>query len=247
MRTTLRKSLLYRSGTGVGYCINHVEGCSHGCRYPCYAMLIKKRAGVVSGYDDWRNPKLVANAHELLDKELRRLKGKIESVHLCFSTDPFMVGFEEVHDLTIGIAQRLHADGLPCTFLTKGVYPVGRLHDLDRRNRYGITLVTLSDTFRARFEPYASPIRERLAALREIHAGGLNTWVCIEPYPPPNLIRQDLRELLDSVSFVDEIVFGKLNYNRVVNDYPNANEFYRKEREHVAAFCEAKGIACYLK
>jgi DNA repair photolyase len=247
MRTIQRKSLLYRSGTGVGYCINHVEGCSHGCRYPCYAMLIKKRAGAVSGYDDWRDPKLVANAHQLLEKELRRLKGKIESVHLCFSTDPFMVGFEEVHDLTIEIAKRLHADGIPCSFLTKGTYPVRRLEGLDSRNSYGITLVTLSEHFRRRFEPYASPIPERLAALREIHRRGLRTWVCIEPYPPPNLIQQDLRDLLESVSFVDEIVFGRLNYNRVVNDYPNANEFYRREADRVAAFCEAKGVACYLK
>jgi DNA repair photolyase len=247
VRTILRKSLLYRSGTGVGYCINHVEGCSHGCRYPCYAMLIKKRAGAVSGYDDWRDPKLVVNALELLEKELRRLKGKIESVHLCFSTDPFMVGFEEVHDLTVAIAKRLHVDGIPCTFLTKGLYPIHRIEDLDSRNSYGITVVSLSESFRRRFEPYAAPIVDRLATLREIHKRGFKTWACIEPYPTPNLVKQDLREILDRVSFVDEIVFGKLNYNRVINDYPFPEEFYRQETERVAAFCSRKGIACYLK
>ena len=34
-----RKSLLYRSGLGF-WCVNHVQGCAHGCNYPCYAYLL---------------------------------------------------------------------------------------------------------------------------------------------------------------------------------------------------------------
>lgn len=38
-----RKSMLYRTGVEYGdYTMNHVLGCSHGCKYPCYAFLQKK-------------------------------------------------------------------------------------------------------------------------------------------------------------------------------------------------------------
>jgi len=46
--TITRKSLLYKTAVEYGdYTINHVEGCSHGCRYPCYAMMMAKRFGKV--------------------------------------------------------------------------------------------------------------------------------------------------------------------------------------------------------
>ncbi|MBA7591633.1 hypothetical protein ES708_33793 [subsurface metagenome] len=57
-----RKSLLY--GTKVEYSnftINHIEGCSHGCLYPCYAMMMAKRFGKVQNYEDWIDPKIVKN------------------------------------------------------------------------------------------------------------------------------------------------------------------------------------------
>ena len=42
--TIQRRSLLYRTGVEYGdYTINHVLGCAHGCRYPCYAMQLSKR------------------------------------------------------------------------------------------------------------------------------------------------------------------------------------------------------------
>ena len=43
-----RKSLIYKTNVEYGdYTINHVLGCSHGCKYPCYAYLLKKRFGIV--------------------------------------------------------------------------------------------------------------------------------------------------------------------------------------------------------
>ena len=86
-----RKSMLYKTGVEYGdYTMNHVQGCSHGCKYPCYAFLMAKRFGRVHTYEDWCSPVLVSNTLELLDKEIPRLKSKIQSVQLCFTTDPFM-------------------------------------------------------------------------------------------------------------------------------------------------------------
>ncbi len=38
--------------------------------------------------------------------------------------------------------------------------------------------------------------------------------VSIEPHPTPNIMDQDLGAILESVDFVDKIIFGKLNYNK---------------------------------
>jgi DNA repair photolyase len=73
MLTTTRKSLLYKTGVEYGdYTANHIEGCAHGCKYPCYAMLMARRFGRAASYEDWTQPKLVSNALDLLDRELPR-------------------------------------------------------------------------------------------------------------------------------------------------------------------------------
>ena len=75
-----RKSMLYKTGVEYGdYTMNHVQGCSHGCLYPCYAFLLKKRFGQIKSYEQWIEPVLVSNTLELLDKEIPRLKEKIQS------------------------------------------------------------------------------------------------------------------------------------------------------------------------
>ena len=66
-----RKTLIYKTEVEYGdYTINHVLGCSHGCMYPCYAYLMKKRFGNVKSYEDWCEPALVENTLELLDEEI---------------------------------------------------------------------------------------------------------------------------------------------------------------------------------
>ena len=72
-----RKSLIYKTGVEYGdYTINHIQGCSHGCKYPCYAFLLKKRFGIVKDYDEWKKPAIVENTLELLDKEIPQFKNK---------------------------------------------------------------------------------------------------------------------------------------------------------------------------
>ena len=75
-----RKTLLYRTGVEYGdYTINHVQGCSHGCKFPCYAFLMAKRFGKVEDYKGWVSPFMVSNALILLDKEIPKYKDKIKS------------------------------------------------------------------------------------------------------------------------------------------------------------------------
>ena len=205
--------MLYKTSVEYGdYTMNSVLGCSHGCLFPCYAFLQKKRFGQIKDYEDWCSPRLVLNTLELLDKEIPRLKGKIVSVQLCFTTDPFMYGYQEIADMAIASIKKLNAAGIKCTVLTKGILPIS-LAELSDENEYGITLISLDEEYRKKMEPGAAPYKDRLEALKALHNAGCKTWISMEPYPTPNMAEQDLQELLEAVSFVDRIIFGRTNYN----------------------------------
>lgn len=180
-----RKSLLYESKVEYGgWTINHVQGCAHGCRYPCYAMMLAKRTGRVKSYEE------------------------------CFTTDPFMYDAElggpvaEIVDLTTRIIERLNERGIRVTTLTKGVYPedfVERTRSLSPRNQYGLSLVSLSEVFRSQWEPGSAPLAARIASARRLAQAGQRTWASIEPYPTPNIDPSsgNVEPLLEAVSFVD--------------------------------------------
>lgn len=244
-----RKSLLYKSSVEYAdFSLNHVEGCSHGCLYPCYAMMMKKRCGIVKNYQDWIKPKIVANALELLDKEIPRYKNKIKFVHLCFSTDPFMYNQPEITDLTLRIIARLNKDGIKCTILTKGLYPKELLEEkYAKYNEYGITLVSLSEDFKRKYEPFTAPFKKRIQHLKRLHDAGLRTWVSIEPYPTPNLVKQDLNKFLSEISFVNKIIFGRWNYSPHVSSYKNNKEFYENSAHVVEKFCKTRSIDYHIK
>jgi DNA repair photolyase len=247
MEYITRKSLLNESEVEYAdYAINHVLGCAHGCKFPCYAFNMTKRFGRVKSYEDWIEPKLVGNAMDLLNKELPRKKDKIESVHLCFTTDPFMYEYEEISDLSVEIIKKLNTEDLKCTALTKGVLPI-ELADLSKINEYGITLVSLDEDFRKKYEPYTAPYEERIESLYRLHKAGVKTWVSIEPYPTPNIVDQKLQEILEKVSFVDKIVFGRLNYNAAVSDYTNYKEYYNKLSLKVINFCIKNSKEFHIK
>lgn len=247
MDTIIRKSMLYKTGVEYGdYTMNHVIGCSHGCKYPCYAFMMAKRFGKVSSYEEWLKPVRVANTLELLDKEIPRLKSKIKSVQLCFTTDPFMYGYDEIKRMSLLAIKKLNASGIKCTILTKGLLPF-ELATFSEDNEYGITLISLDEAYRQRIEPGAAPYADRLEALRALHDAGCKTWVSIEPYPTPNLIEQDLNDILEAVAFTDNIIFGRTNYNREINAYKARREFYNTQAELVASFCRERGIRYHIK
>ena len=242
-----RKTMLYLTGVEYGdYTMNHVLGCAHGCKYPCYAFMMKKRFGKVSSYEEWLKPYLVENTLELLDKEIPKLRDKIKSVHLCFSTDPFMYGYNEISEMSIASIRKLNESGIKCTVLTKGILPL-ELSELSSENEYGITLVSLTEAFRKRMEPHTAKYKDRLTALQELHSKGCKTWISMEPYPTPNLVRQDLDEILETVSFADKIIFGRTNYSKEVNAYSNNRAFYNSCAKRVIEFCDEHRIAYHIK
>ena len=242
-----RKTMLYKTGVEYGdYTMNHIQGCAHGCKYPCYAFMMKKRFGQFDSYEDWLKPYLVSNTLELLDKEIPRLKDRIKSVQLCFSTDPFMYEYDEICDMSLAAIKKLNAAGIPCSVLTKGILPA-ELASCSKNNEYGITLVSLDESFRKKMEPGSASFADRLAALRVLHDAGCKTWVSIEPYPTPNIIEQDLNAILDAVGFVDKIIFGRTNYSKTASAYADHRKFYNEQAEAVIQYCKEHRMDYHIK
>ncbi|MFH2035408.1 MAG: radical SAM protein [Candidatus Zixiibacteriota bacterium] len=249
MKYITRKSLLYKTGVEYGdYTINHIEGCSHGCNYPCYAMLLSKRFGRVKNYNEWLEPKLVSNSIELLQKELPRLKKDIESVHLCFMSDPFMYGYPEISDMSLDIIKLINSFGIKVTTLTKGQYPADLLKFGNHPdNEYGISFVSNNTEFLNKYEPYSLNWDQRIEQLQKISKSGAKTWVSMEPYPTPNIVTQNLTELLKIVSFTNKIIFGRLNYNGLISQFENYKEFYNDCCQIVSDFCQSNRIEYHIK
>lgn len=247
MDTITRKTMLYKTEVEYGdYTMNHVLGCSHGCLYPCYAFLMAKRFGKATDYEQWCKPKLVSNTLDILDHEIPRLKSKIKSVQLCFTTDPFMFGYDEVSIMSMAAIKKLNAAGIRCVVLTKGLLPLD-LAMQSPANEYGITLISLDEDFRKKVEPGAASYSDRIVALKALHDRGCQTWVSIEPYPTPNLINQDLLSILKSVSFVDKIIFGRTNYSKEVTAFKTHKPFYNQQVAIVEEFCKSQDIRYHIK
>jgi DNA repair photolyase len=246
--TIKRKTLIYKTGVEYGdYTLNHVQGCSHGCKYPCYAYLMAKRFGKVKSYNEWIQPKLVENIDQLLEKEIPKLKSKIKSVHLCFTTDPFMYRYQDICNASVRIIKKLNDSKILCTVLTKGVLPYNKLKDTNKKNSFGITLISLNEKYRKINEPGSAPYKKRIDALKKLHDAGFKTWVSIEPYPTPNILEQDFNEILQSISFVDKIIFGRLNYNKLSTTFKNNKQYYNELSNQVIKFCRKNKIKYHIK
>jgi len=252
-----RKTLLYKSKVEYGsWTINHVEGCKHGCKFPCYAFMMSKRFGRVKDYEEWLKPKIVENSIQLLEKELIQYKDKIDYIHLSFMTDPFMYDIHsedlllDVKELTFDIIERINKKGIRVTTLTKGFYPEELTEGkFLQNNEYGITIVSLNPDFKERYEPFTAPYDIRIESLKKLHEAGYKTWASIEPYPTPNLDPDayNIEKILKEIKFVDKIIFGKLNYNINANLFRDNLLFYEKIARKVIDFCNRENINFYIK
>ena len=157
-----------------------------------------------------------------------------------------MYEYDVIAQMSMAAIRKLNATGIKCTVLTKGILPE-ELSTLSADNEYGITVVSLDEGFVKQFEPGAAPIAERIAALRALSEKGCKTWVSIEPYPTPNIIKQDLHALLEELSFVDKIIFGQLHYSKSVSAYSDHVAFYNECANTVIDFCCTHNIDYHIK
>lgn len=105
----------------------------------------------------------------------------------------------------------------------------------------------MDENFRKKMEPGSASFADRLAALRALHEAGCKTWVSIEPYPTPNIIEQDLNDILKAVGFVDKIIFGRTNYSKTISAYKDHRKFYSEQADIVTKYCEEHSKDYHIK
>ncbi len=175
------KSLLTKSGiSSIDYALNPYVGCAHGCVY-CYASFMKRFTGHTEPWGSFVDVRV--NAAAVLAKQMPRARqGKIS---LSTVTDPYQP-LEKKYQITRACLEVLTAYDFPVSILTKSAL-VRRDVDLLRRFPdvdVGFTITTLDDEVRRIFEPGASSIPARLAALDELAQAGIKTWAFCGPLLP---------------------------------------------------------------
>ena len=209
--------------------VNVASGCTNGCAYPCYVPLITKSRVM-------RFPKEAPAFIVKRQLDQMQPEDRPDGVFLSFLTDPFL-----------GV-NREATEALVC-FLLEDHVKVAVLSKMNvsRFNvRSGMTIVSLDEAFRKRFEPFTPAAACRVEKLLKASREGRFTWVSMEPYPPSALYQQSFSQLLETVSFVDLIVFGKWNYNELAN-----TEAARKEYsffvQTLRDFCRSNHIRTMIK
>ena len=206
VKSALVKSRIY----DVDYVINPYVGCTHGCKY-CYARFMKRYTGHKEPWGTFVDVK--TNIATLVSGELSRKKGKNGLILLSSVTDPYQP-IEKKYELTRNCLKHLLRYNRTISILTKSALVT---RDIDLLNQFnecevGFTITTYDEKLRKIFEPEASPIEQRISALRKLHDQGISTYVFLGPIIPV-LTEQTLSQLFEKFNegFVDRLLIDKLN------------------------------------
>lgn len=162
---------------GLAYALNPYRGCSIGCVY-CYAPSVLREERPWGRFVDVKR-----NIPAVLAKELKRKARGV--VGLGTVTDGYQP-LEGRYRLTRYCLEQLVRYDFPVSVQTKSSLVLKDLDLLQRLSdaEVGVTITTLDEAQRRRFEPFGSPSERRIAALRGLNAAGLRTWAFIGPILP---------------------------------------------------------------
>ena len=175
LRHVPAKRFMVKSGLGDFAC-NPYVGCTHGCQY-CYARFMGDYAERPEPWGTYVDVK------DYPDYDIPRNTGE-KTLMFSSVTDAWQPA-EETARRTREILENVCESNLHFSFLTKSALVLRDL-DLIRKMKHvevGFS-VALDDETASVLEPGASRPSERLAALRELNAAGIRTFVFIAPILP---------------------------------------------------------------
>ena len=178
---TTCKSIINSSGIeGVDYAVNPYIGCAHACTY-CYAKFMTRWYHKGEKWGTFVDVK--KNAKECL---LKDVEGRRRGVILLSSVTDAYQPAEKKYGLTRSLLKVLVNHDFPVEILTKSSLVT---RDLDILTRFdevevGLTVTTFDERVRRTFEPGASPIEERLDALKLFSDAGIPTYAFLGPLLP---------------------------------------------------------------
>ena len=182
------------------FTLNPYSGCSFGCTY-CYAAFFSRTP---EDRDNWgRWVKVKENAVELLGKEGKRKRQALEgkSIYMSTVTDPYQPIDREL-GLTRGLLEVM-ADGHTPKLVvqtrspdvTRDIDLFRRIEENGGRVQVNMTVTTDDEDVRRSFEPFCPSNANRLDAIAEVQAGGVDACITMTPLlwvNAPEVFSEDL-------------------------------------------------------
>lgn len=167
--------------------LNPYRGCEHGCAY-CYARPTHEYLGFSAGLDFETRILVKEDAPELLRKELASRSWVPKPLGLSGVTDCYQP-IERKLEITRRCLEVLAAFRNPVMIVTKNALirrDLDHLQELARHQAVGvmISVTTLDGDLARILEPRASHPRDRLAAIKALHEGGVPVGVLVAPVIP---------------------------------------------------------------
>ena len=206
-RQILTKSKL----PGMGYSINPYVGCQHACVY-CYACFMKRFTSHEEPWGEFVDVRV--NAAEVFTKNFKKTQPG-EGAFFGSVTDAYQP-LEAKYKITRSILEQI-ADAPEREFhvsiLTKSDLVLRDIDILKRipNTSVGFSIALTDEKARRVFEPCASPIKQRIAALETLHKEGIRTHAFIGP-----ILHKitDLPTIFASLEGIVDHVYGEtLNAN----------------------------------
>ena len=251
------KSALTKSGMGgMKYSLNPYRGCEHGCIY-CYAPFVLREKREWGEFVDVR-----MNIPFILSKELRRKEKGM--VWIGSVTDAYQP-LEKKYELTRKCLEQLLKHDFSISILTKSSLV---LRDIDLIKQFsqgdvGITITTINDDLRKKYEPRSSSIEERLLTIKELKESGMHTWAFIGPIMPfitdrnlDDLINKLAKVNVDYVA-VDRLrlkpglwrnieIFLTKHYPELIPGYKeifwSKSDYFERVKGEIEKMCEKFGV-----
>lgn len=202
------KSALSRSTLpGLTYTFNPYVGCQHGCLY-CYVPDMLR--GRVSSSEWGREVLVKEGVLDHLRADLKRLRPGVVGVSTV--TDPY-----QPIERSLGITRKalsiLRDAGFPVSVQTKSSLVLRDLDIMEGGNfEVGMTITSMDNAFRRRFEPGAPPPEERAHTLEEASSKGIRTWIFYGPIIPGF---NDSPEEIESIAGLAQRTRSRILYDRL--------------------------------
>lgn len=236
------KSIINRSGIeGVDYAVNPYIGCAHGCTY-CYARFMTRWYHKGERWGTFVDVK--KNAIDCLAKDVgKRKKGVILFSSVTDAYQPV----EKKYGITRGLLEELVDHDFPVEILTKSSLVTRDKDVLERFDQVevGLTVTSFDEKVRRVFEPGASPIEERLEALKLFSDAGIPTYAFLGPLLP-FLSETDLEMLLNTLAdrvgrvLVDRLNIKAGNWKNIeatlTTNYPDMLEEFKKASKEPSGY-----------
>lgn len=178
---------------------NPYRGCMHRCKY-FYAHYMKDYTQHKEAWGDYVDVKKIKRYH--IPKNAKRIM-------LSSVTDPYQP-IEAKYKVTRNALKHLIGFSGTVSILTKSKL-VTRDIDLFKQMEHvevGMSIATVDEKFRRIMEEGASPIKERMEALKKIHDAGITTYVFVAPMLPKLTNYKEI--IRESKPYVDYYMFDTL-------------------------------------